>query len=194
MKTPRRICALLLAALLLGASCPFAYAAPQEENVLRVGFFSFPGYHTIADNGRRSGYGYEFLQRLAVHGGWTYEYIGYDGSYAQALDMLRSGEVDIVTSVSMTPEREEEFLFSSQPIGVNSTIFTVKAGNQSIVEGDYTTYDGITVGMLEENSKNLNFENFAQEHGFTCISPPRTSSPRPSKTARWTGRSPAVCV
>ena len=165
-----RLLSAILAALLLMLSCTGAYAAePAEEHpeIIRVGFFAFSGYHVIDEDGRRSGYGYEFLQRLAIHGGWSYEYVGYDGSYADALDMLRSGEVDVVTSVSKTPEREEEFLFSDQSIGVNSTIFTVKAGNQTIVEGDYSTYDGITVGMLEGNSKNANFERFAADHDFT---------------------------
>ncbi len=169
MKRMRPLC-LALAVLLLLPLRLTAYASEAEAErpeVLRVGFFAFSGYHDIDEDGRRGGYGYEFLQRLAIHGGWSYEYVGYDGSYAGALDMLRRGEVDIVTSVSKTPEREEEFLFSDQSIGVNSTIFTVKAGNQAILEGDYATYDGITVGMLEGNSKNANFERFAEEHAFT---------------------------
>ncbi len=163
----KRLLSFLLAALLLAALWPAAAAAGPEEDVLRVGFFAFSGYHMIDEDGRRSGYGYEFLQRLAIHAGWTYEYVGYDGSYAQALDMLRDGRVDIVTSVSKTAEREKEFLFSDEDIGVNSTILTVKAGNTAIVEGDYGTYDGMTVGMLEANSKNANFERFAETHGFT---------------------------
>ncbi len=169
MKKARLLCFALAALLLLSLQPAALAAGPAEEQpeVLRVGFFAFSGYHTIGEDGRRNGYGYEFLQRLAIHAGWSYEYVGYDGSYADALDMLRRGEVDIVTSVSKTPEREEEFLFSDQDIGVNSTIFTVKAGNEAIVEGDYTTYDGITVGMLEGNSKNANFERFAQTHSFT---------------------------
>ena len=169
MKRTRLLC-LALAALLLTAAPLNTFAAQpaaEQTDVLRVGFFAFSGYHIIEEDGRRSGYGYEFLQRLAIHGGWSYEYVGYEGSYADALDMLRSGEVDVVTSVSKTPEREEEFLFSAQDIGVNSTIFTVKAGNQEIVEGDYSTYDGISVGMLDGNSKNANFERFALQHGFT---------------------------
>ena len=169
MKKIRLLC-LILAALLLTAPCKTAKAAEAEEEqqeILRVGFFAFSGYHTIEEDGRRSGYGYEFLQRLAIHGGWSYEYVGYNNSYAEALDMLRNGQVDIVTSVSKTPEREEEFLFTDQSIGINSTIFTVKSGNQTIVEGDYSTYDGAVVGMLEGNSKNSNFERFAKEHGFS---------------------------
>ncbi len=169
MKRIRPLCFILSVMLLVSSCFTARAAAPEEEQpeVLRVGFFSFPGYHVIEEDGRRSGYGYEFLQRLAIHAGWSYEYVGYDSSYADSLDMLRSGEVDIVTSVSRTPEREKEFLFSNQSIGVNSTIFTVKAGNQTIVEGDYTTYDGAVVGMLEGNSKNANFELFARVNSFT---------------------------
>ncbi len=169
MKRTRLLC-FALTALLSASSCFTAQAAEsadEQTEILRVGFFAFSGYHMIAEDGRRSGYGYEFLQRLAIHGGWSYEYVGYDSSYSEALDMLRDGEVDIVTSVSKTPEREEEFLFSDQDIGSNSTIFTVKAGNEDIVEGDYSTYDHAVVGMLEGNSKNENFERFAKEHDFS---------------------------
>ena len=169
MKRMRLLC-LLLALVLSATLCLNAYAADSESDrseILKVGFFAFSGYHVVEEDGRRSGYGYEFLQRLAIHGGWSYEYVGYDGSYAEALDMLRSGEVDIVTSVSKTPEREEEFLFSEQSIGFNSTVLTVKSGNTKIIEGDYSTYDGMSVGMLEGNSKNANFERFAAERNFS---------------------------
>lgn len=167
MKILRRISAFLIALLLMIPTYSVVTAASPASDVIRVGFFSFPGYHIVEENGRRSGYGYEFLQRLAIYGGWSYEYIGYDGSYSDSLDMLRRGEVDVVTSVTKTPEREEEFLFSDQPIGYNSTILTVKSGNQNIVEDDFASYNGITVGMLKNNSKNANFERFAKEHGFT---------------------------
>lgn len=169
-KLVKKASSILLAALLLTSFGSTSFAAEmtgEKQEILRVGFFAFPGYHSIDEAGRRSGYGYEFLQRLAIHCGWAYEYVGYDGSYADALDMLRSGEVDIVTSVSKTPEREEEFLFSDEPIGRKSTILTVKSGNQTIVPGDYATYEGITVGMLEDNTMNGSFERFAQRHGFS---------------------------
>ncbi len=157
----------LAAVMTIPCFSAFAVSAQEQPEVLRVGFFAFSGYHTIDENGRRSGYGYEFLQRLSIHGGWSYEYVGYDRSYADSLEMLKNGEVDIVTSVSKTEEREKEFLFSEQSIGVNSTILTVKAGNEELTEGDYSSYDGITIGMLEGNSKNQNFERFAKEHSFT---------------------------
>ncbi len=162
-----KVMALFLAVILTAVLFVPAYGEEEAENHIRVGFFAFAGYQDMTEDGRRDGYGYEFLQRLSMYTDWEYEYLGYEDSYAEALDMLRSGEVDIVTSVTKTPEREEEFLFSRRDIGTNSTMFTVLAGNESVVEGDYSTYDGLRIGMLEGNSKNRNFEEFAAEHGFT---------------------------
>lgn len=165
----KRLVSSILTAVVLLAGLAVFPAEGSERETLRVGFFAFSGYHIIDESGRRSGYGYEFLQRLSIHTGWSYEYIGYDGSYSNALEMLKNGELDIVTSVSKTPEREKDFLFSEQDIGVNSTIMTVKAGSTKVVEGDYSTYDGITVGMINGNSKNANFEEFAKKRGFSFV-------------------------
>ncbi len=120
------------------------------------------------ENGKRDGYGYEFLQLIARFTDWTYTYDAYEKSYSDCLDMLYRGELDIVTSVSDTPERREKFLFSERDIGTNSTVFTVKAGNSSVVKDNYATYDGLKIGMLKENSKNTVFKDFADEKGFAC--------------------------
>ena len=74
----KRLLSLALIALLTILPLSAALAAGAEEpatNVLRVGFFAFSGYHIQQEDGRRSGYGYDFLQMLATHAGWTYEYV-----------------------------------------------------------------------------------------------------------------------
>ncbi len=149
-----------------GTASGDANADTQSDAKIRVGFFQFSGYHEKAEDGELSGYGYDLLQEISAHTNWNYEYIGYESSYSDCLDMLRNGQLDIVTSVSKTPEREQEFLFSKKNIGYNSTIMTTRAGNADIIAGDYSTYDGIKIGMLEGNSKNDTFEQFAQENSF----------------------------
>ena len=47
MKLLRRVCAYTLAILLFVSVCPAASAAPKEPDAIRVGYFSFPGYHDI---------------------------------------------------------------------------------------------------------------------------------------------------
>jgi len=143
-----------------------AKASNKDDDTLRVGFFSFSGYHELAEDGTRTGYGYDFFQKIGILDDWTFDYIGYDESYSDNLDMLQNGELDIVTSVSKTPEREKMFLFSEEPIGTNATIFTVKAGNQDVIAGKYETYNELNIGMLDGNSKNQNFENFAESKKF----------------------------
>ena len=164
----------LTMAFVLPAGVTFAHAAPST---VRVGYFAFSGYHDEEEAAtkegeapvkRRSGYGYDFLQHLARHAGWAYDYIGYDATYDECLQMLEAGEVDLVTSVSWNAEREEKFCFSAENIGTKSTIFTVRAGNEAVEKGNYATYNGLKVGMLISNSANQVFKDFAAEHGFSC--------------------------
>ncbi len=152
---------MLLPLIPAGAASAFAAVEP-----VRVGYFSFSGYHNQDETGRRSGYGYEFLQLLARFTDWTYDYQAFDKSYDDCLEMLKNGQLDIVTSVSKNAEREKNFLFSDKEIGTNSTILTVKAGNSEIKKGEYDTYNEKRIGMLTGNSKNNIFESFAEEHGF----------------------------
>ncbi len=162
----RRAAALCIGVALL-ITYIFAVSPEAAEDKIKVGFFKFSGYHEISEDGARSGYGYDFFQKISAYDDWTFDYTGYDLSYSDNLDMLERGDLDVVTSVSKTPEREKLFLFSDEPIGTNATIFTVKAGNMNVVAGEYSTYDGLKIGMLEGNSKNDNFHSFSLEHGFT---------------------------
>ena len=147
---------------------PFsAYAAAGNNRTLRVGFFAFDGYHVQDEDGNRSGYGYDFLQLLARYGDWTYEYVGYDKSWAEMQNMLTDGEIDILTSAQKTPEREERFAFSDKAIGTSSVILTVRSGDTRYTAGDYATYDGMRVGLLKNSSRNEKLAEFAAGKGFS---------------------------
>ena len=146
--------------------CPVTGATAKTTQTVRVGYFAFSGYHEKGPDGRMSGYGYDFLQKLGAHTDWTYKYVGYEASFSQSMAMLDRGEIDALTFVSKTDKRLDKYLFSDKPIGTNPTIFTVKAGNEHVVPGDYSTYDGLTIGMIEGSAKNEDFEKFAKEHNF----------------------------
>ena len=82
--------------------------------------------------------------------------------------MLRNGDVDIYTAAKKTPQREEEFAFSTHPAITSSTCMNVKVGNNRIVPGDYSTYNGIRIGFLKRHTYNDSFLDFAREKGFDC--------------------------
>ena len=156
---------MLLLTALLSLSASAAETVSQHERV-RVGFFAMDGYHMMDEDGNRSGYGYDFLRLMARYWDVDYEYIGYDKSWEEMQQMLIDGEIDMVTSARRTPEREELFDFS-RPIGTNNGILTVRSDNSTIVEGKYSTYDGMRVALLRGNSRNDEFAEYARTKGFT---------------------------
>ena len=85
-----------LATLLLALIFSVAFIIPigvyaQEENqeqekVIRVGWHEAP-YFITDQHGRRSGYSYEYLRKIASYTGWKYEYV--TGSWSDLLQMLK---------------------------------------------------------------------------------------------------------
>lgn len=158
------LCLLLLFPFLL---CPTVYAAQtMERDVIKVGFFAFDGYHMMDENGNRSGYGYDFLRMAARYLNADYEYVGYEHGWDDMLDMLEQGQIDLVTSAQITNDRLTRFAFSKS-IGTSSAMLTVATGNTTIAGGDYRTYNGIRIGLLEGSSRNVDLKKFAMEKGFS---------------------------
>ena len=70
----------------------------EKKRIIRVGVFSMEGYHMTDADGVRSGYGYDFLQKLSRYGNVVYEYKTANAENGGVLKMLKNGEVDLVTS------------------------------------------------------------------------------------------------
>ena len=158
--------------LVVSSFCAFMASAsgqerPEPAQKIRVGFFAMDGYHMVDADGNRSGYGYDLLQTLRPYTGWEYEYVGYDKGWAEMFDLLKRGEIDLLTNVSWTPEREREFDYSTLPIGYAATLLTVKAGCTKYLPGDYAHWNGMRIGLLKGTIRNESFAAFAKEKGFT---------------------------
>ena len=159
----------LAVSVLLGFAMPVHAADGGRTTLrtLRVSFYPYTGYMATAADGSRSGYAYELLQDIAQHENVTFAYSCLDGNTQQAMQQLAAGQIDLIPVLRRTAERDDQFAFSAEPIGTVATMLTVKAGNRSIVAGDYDTFDGITVGMSRSGSgRNESFRAYAEEHGF----------------------------
>lgn len=142
-------------------------AAYTQLQTVRVGFMEFDGYHMMDAEGNRSGYGYDLLQKMLPYTDWRYEYVGYDKSWNDMLTMLDNGEIDMVTSATKTDERLQKYDYSTISIGTNGTRICVNEGNSIFSTSDYSNWSGVRVGMLQGNTKNYNFDKYAQNHNFT---------------------------
>lgn len=66
---------LLLTTLIMSISSAFTvYAENNSKRVVRVGWHETP-FFIKDDNGRMSGYSYEYQCKIAAYTGWDYEYV-----------------------------------------------------------------------------------------------------------------------
>ena len=150
--------------------CP-VYAAdmPQVDTPnYKVAFYQSNCYHMQDEDGKKTGYGYEMMQGISKYMQCTFSYVGYDKSPQECEEMLRNGELDIYTAAKITPERQKEFAISKHPAITSTTSMNVKAGNTKVVAGDYSTYNGLRIGLLARHTYNNAFIAFTKEKGFDC--------------------------
>ncbi len=163
----KQIFALSVCFVLILSNIPFVAAAKTTNNrTVKAGVFFFDGYHMRDSNGVYTGYGIDLLNLISQYSHLNFVYTGYDKSWEEMLDMLERGEIDVVTSARKTKQRAETFAFSL-PIERNSTVLSIQEQNTQIRSGDYSTYNGMTVGLLAGSSQNQSLPSFAEENGFT---------------------------
>ena len=162
----RRSFALLLC-MVWALLCLFPAAAPAEStsNVIRVGWYDTPFNHKDA-LGRRTGYAYEYQQKIAAYTGWKYEYI--EGNWPELLQMLEEGRIDLLSDVSYTEERSEYMLYSDIPMGTELYFLYVSPDNRDISIEDCTTLNGKKIGVTKESIQKDLFLEWAENHDVSA--------------------------
>ena len=141
---------------------PFTASAQEEEpKVVRVGWYD-SAFHHMDEFGRRSGYGYEYQQRISIYTGWTYEYV--EGSWPELLDMLIAGDIDLLSDVSYTEERAEKILYSTEPMGSEGYHLFITPENTEIRPDDFSSINGKRVGVNNSSIQEQMFIAWAEDH------------------------------
>lgn len=58
------------------------------------------------DRAPKSGYSYEYLQKLASYTGWKYEYVY--GEWDELFEKLKDGEIDLMAGVAYSEDRVDQ--------------------------------------------------------------------------------------
>ena len=162
-KLIKRMAALLLCAAFIFAAVPPArpFAADRGKTV-RVGWYE-SSFNKKDDAGRRSGYAYEYQIKLAAYTGWNYEYV--EGSWSELLEMLKKGEIDMMSDVSYTEERASQMLFPDLPMGSEVYYIFTSPDNTEIRSDDYSTLNGKTIGINKDSIQVGFYREWAERHG-----------------------------
>lgn len=138
---------------------PSVLYADTNAKVVRVGWYESP-FNIIDENGRRSGYAYEYQRKIAAYTGWTYEYV--EGTWTDLFGMLERGEIDMLSDVSYTKERAEKFLYPSIPMGKENYYVYKDSTNPDIRAEDLTTLNGKRIGVTKNSIQTGIYREWAE--------------------------------
>jgi PAS domain S-box-containing protein len=110
-------------------------AAEQFENLtVTIGIYQNAPKIFTAESGRPSGIFIDIIEHIAEREGWTLQYI--PGTWAEGLERLEKGEIDLMPDVALTPDRQRLFSFHTVPVLSSwSQVYARKdSGIQSILD------------------------------------------------------------
>jgi len=88
--------------------------AQSEKRLLRVGVYQNAPQVFINEDGDAEGIYVDILSEIARLEDWQLEFV--ESSFSDGLESVRSGQIDILTSIASTPEREKFIDFSKETI------------------------------------------------------------------------------
>ncbi|MCB6991465.1 transporter substrate-binding domain-containing protein [bacterium 210820-DFI.6.38] len=122
-------------------------AIEEENKTVRVGYFPYANFQEGGFGEHKQGAGYEYLQKISYITGWRYEYVY--ASFKECLDMLADGEIDILGSVSYTPERAESIDYSTYAAGTERYWIYTREDHMNLTEGDLKQMNGCHIGVAD---------------------------------------------
>lgn len=106
---------IIVVLMILGQSLPIVAEEEKEDKIVRVAYVLAEDFQEGRDGEPKYGYGYEYLKKISYYTGWKYEYVY--GSFAELLQKLANGEIDLMGNISYTEERAQFINYSNEPEG-----------------------------------------------------------------------------
>lgn len=150
---------LCLLLLMLGAS-PVAAESPR---LVRVGAFSlYPAIFLDAD-GKINGFYVDMLAEVAAKENLRIEYVY--GSWNEGLERIKSGDVDLLTSVAYTEERARFMDYGKKPL---LTVWAELYVRKDSIIDSIMKVDGKKVAVMKNDYNARYFIDMVKKFGFHC--------------------------
>ncbi|HEY6837979.1 MAG TPA: transporter substrate-binding domain-containing protein, partial [Geobacteraceae bacterium] len=133
--------------------------ARADARVVSVGVYENAPKIFTSEAGKPSGIFIDIIEHIAKAEGWELRYVR--GTWAEGLERLAKGEIDLMPDVAYTTEREKVYAFHKIPVlsGWSQVYARKGSGIQSILD-----LNGKRVAALEQTIQLETFKRIA--HGF----------------------------
>ena len=145
-ETGKYIAFIFLTVFLCTAFKCSAFAVETDEKIVKVGYYENEKFQEGAAEGAvKSGYAYEYYQKISTYNGWRYEYVY--GSWSDIYDAFVNGDIDLLAGLGYAEERLEIMNYPHYPMGYESYYLFVR-GDDSSITVDASTLNGKKVGTI----------------------------------------------
>ncbi len=143
----------------------FSCLAPAFcEEVISVGIYQNKPLIFRDSDGVVKGIYADFLNAVAKENGWKLRWV--DGTFSEGLERLERGEINIMTAIAWTEERESRYNFTRKAVIANWGVFYVPRG---LSPGSILDLDGRTVAVIKNDVYSNAFRKLAVKFDINCI-------------------------
>lgn len=139
-----------------------AFAQDHPYRTVKVGYYQARNFQEgDGKTSLRSGYSYEYLQKVAAYTGWKYEYV--PGDWEELYKKLVDGKIDVFAGVSYSDERAEQICYPDYEM-LKETFYIYKdVSDSSMRSGDIASYSGKRIGVVNDEKILASVENWMEE-------------------------------
>ena len=135
-----------------------------DTQVVRVGYYERNGFQEgMSDEERKSGYAYEYLQKISDYTGWKYEYIY--GDLSELKEKFGKNEIDILAGISERDEMPDNAEFAEKAFGSETCYIYKKLGDTSIKQGYASGLIGKKVGVIRNSNEKEHLDTYMEISG-----------------------------
>lgn len=136
----------LITVLLCLLSIPL-FAVTPANTLVRVGYYENEVFQEGAQEDTvKTGYAYEYYQKLSEYTGWKYEYVY--GEFGELYQKLLDGQVDFLAGLAWRADRQEIIGYPDAAMG-NETYNLVKHISEDTITTDPSSLAGKKIGVLD---------------------------------------------
>ena len=151
-----------LSAVFMLAALAFSSVSAQGDRLtVRVGIYQNPPKMAMSGSGKPEGIFVDLIEAIAAKENWSIEYV--PGTWAEGLDRVATGEIDLMPDVALTREREDTYAFHHDP--VLSDWFQIYARRGSNIRS-LLDLDGKRVAVLEHSLQQESLAKLAGGFGL----------------------------
>ena len=152
----------IIPVLLFLLSFPLFAITPASTQV-RVGYYENEVFQEGAQEGTvKTGYAYEYYQKLSEYTGWKYEYVY--GEFGELYQKLLAGEIDFLAGLAWRPDRQDLIGYPDAAMG-SENYNLVKHITEDSITTDPATLTGKKIGVLDSAMAAV-LDEYLTDHGI----------------------------